>query len=475
MDGALLAHLLRTGGQVDIDRALWRDHRAVLHADPAIRGIRVVAQGHRAGGLIGRDQTALATRPGHDAHAGVGLDALGDRHALIEERGVVDRGIGAVRHELAPAGGIGELRIARQRHAEVPRVQVRADEPGPVEPIGVVAHAGGPRQHHARGFRRVGQRHRAQLVRVVALHLDPQQRAASRGIDRGEERLVRFLVDDRIGRRVRAEHMTADRAALQQHGILPHVEDAAAVGGPDHGFQRAGNAVGQILAGGQVTEPELMAATTHGVLGPGDERAVVADFHIAHAEVVVPSRKLVAVEHRLTRAAVARAHPSLLLVARRKGGPRPPAMIELARRRVVLGDASAELAGQPRLQRRQSREHALGVRLLGPQVPHHLVALALRMVVAQPVVLIAALTMRARDDGHALDRDRRTSLVALATCLNSHDEPEQNHRVAREGHAERLQRASAGTSAVGNPESDPRPGREFRVGFCIPGYPGGGS
>ena len=82
-------------------------------------------------------------------------------------------------------------------------------------------------------------------------------------------------------------------------------------------------------------------------------------------------------------------------------------MVELARRGVVLGDARPRLRDQTLLQRSEALEHRLGVGLLGAQVLHDLVTLALGMIVPQPVVLVGAAPVRALNHGHAFHRDRR--------------------------------------------------------------------
>ena len=79
----------------------------------------------------------------------------------------------------------------------------------------------------------------------------------------------------------------------------------------------------------------------------------------------------------------------------------------LRRRRVVLLDAPPDLAQKPRLERSLAGEHRLGVGLLRAQVRHHVVALALGMVVAEPVVLVHPVAVRAPHDERLLARHGR--------------------------------------------------------------------
>jgi hypothetical protein len=145
------------------------------------------------------------------------------------------------------------------------------------------------------------------------------------------------------------------------------------------------------LATGEVLDADPVLATADVVLGPGQQRVVLADLVVADAEVVLALGHRVDVEQHFLGAvhAALAARVDRIILAGLEARVVPVAALAVRHRTVVLLDAADDLLVQLVLQRLQRRHPRVDVGVLGVEVSQHLRILA--GVVAQPVVLVAAL------------------------------------------------------------------------------------
>ncbi len=295
----------------------------------------------------------------------------------------------------------------RFHQAVVRRLPVGADDPAPVEVVGVVLEVALARQEDAereRGIRRVRVAH---LGGHRAAREDGDVLLVLGGADARIEAVVVLLVDERVLRRVGAEHVAAHAPREQRLRVLLQVQDAAAVGGPGEVGLDVLDPVRQQLAGREVLDPQRVLPAADRILGEREQVVVRRDRGGAHLEEAVALRHPVDVEHdllgRVQRAGLARIDRVFLagLVARVV----PVAAQAVRHGRVVLLDAPDDLAVDLFLERIGVRRHRRLVGVLGLEVADHL-GIGAR-VVAQPVVLVGAGTVRRLDDVGPDGCDRR--------------------------------------------------------------------
>ena len=288
----------------------------------------------------------------------------------------------AFRHDLGPRRS--PRAVDRGGHQpEVGRSVVGEDQQSVLLVVDRVLDVVPPRfdQHGLRLGRIAGQE--ATLARDVAGGADEDVPLALRELDVDLETLVVLLEHEHVRLRRRAEPVPPHLVGPHRL-VRPHVEEGLAVGGPGRAVVDAGDHVGQVGRGAQVTEPQCVQLRPVHVRGVGDLGFVRAPLHVAQLEVGVPLCQLVAVEHELLGRLHRAAAPAVDLVVEPFHRPRvaPPALVEGGCRGVRLLDAPDDLPVEAFLEPAGFRHDGRGVGVLGLQVRDHLGVLP----VAEPVV-----------------------------------------------------------------------------------------
>ena len=345
-----------------------------------------------------------------------------------------------MRHQLAPASAIALLSDLCFEQAEVGRLPVAADDPASVQVLDRVLVAALARQKDAKRERRVRRIGVPDFGGLGALGHDQEEAAVLGGGDAGVETEIVLLVDERVARRIGAQHVPPDPVTEQGHGILLDIQDARAVGVPGEiGFD-VRDRVRQRLPRGEILEAQGVLSPPDRVVDVSEQPVVRRDGVLADRVVPVAAAELVGVQHhllgRLERAGLARVDRVLLsaLVARVV----PVAALSVRDGRIVLLDAGNGLLVHAVCQRAGVRRHGRRVRILGLEVAEHRLVGA--GVVPQPVVLVDAGAVRRqhRERSSLGDRWRRRgrrlagSVARLRRDARTAEQP--GHRQYHEAH-----------------------------------------
>ena len=286
---------------------------------------------------------------------------------------------------LRARGGIGGC----GDQLEVLRTVVGADHPAAIVVVGVVLDVALARRQHGEGGRVAGgcislfRGHRA-------VHADGDEAIVAGAADAHVEAVVLLLVDDGVGAGRGAQHVLLHAHGQQRFRIVLDVQHGAVVVGPDQVAGAAGDHVGQHLAGGQVLEADRVLAATDVIIGPGQQLVVLTHFHRADAEVALAGSHRIDVQQDFfgrVHAALA-ARMDRVVLAGLEAAVVPVAALTRRHAGIVLLDAADDLLVQGVFQWLQRCQQLVGIGILGLQVGQHVLVLAL--VVAQPVVVIAA-------------------------------------------------------------------------------------
>ena len=90
------------------------------------------------GGLLRIDMEGLAAVPRLDEHFTQAIGMLGDREEVTEDVKTVNKRFLPVRHDINPRGAVCNGLLARRDDAEVFRLPVGAQDPAPVQMLGLV-------------------------------------------------------------------------------------------------------------------------------------------------------------------------------------------------------------------------------------------------------------------------------------------------------------------------------------------------
>ena len=335
-------------------------------------------------------------------HLRVGIHAFLQRDASLHQHHMFNGGLLAARYQCAPQAPVVRRALRCSHQFEVGRAFVGLDDPAAAEVVGHVAHVVAPRQHHARwrgGCVGVDDPRFGGVEAADGDHHVPARRGVRQA---DEQRLVGFIKDLHIAGRQGTQAMPVHRPALQRDGVLQDVEKCLAVVGPGQVFQHAGHRVGIVLASAQVAKTQRVDATARSVFGPGQHVAIRADGGGADLEKSLAGGARVLVQQQLfgglgvgLEGCAALAHEQRVFGARLVFTPQPPAVVVLRHAAVVVLDARAHLCKQLALQRLQRRQHGGGVGVFGFQILNDFRPLGFGVVVAQPVVLIHPVPLRA--------------------------------------------------------------------------------
>ncbi len=303
---------------------------------------------------------------------------------------------------------------------------------GGVVVLDVVLDAVATRRHHLRRTPGIVGVDEPRLAGDLRPEGDDDVTAGARAPDRGVEALVVLLVHELVLVGGRPEPVAPDLP--RAHGVVgSHVEARAVVVRPGQAVVHVGDDVGQVVAGREVAEAELVALAPCDVDGVRETRVVGADREAAEREVVVPGGELVLVEQHLLAGRRARRGERIGQTRCPRGAPALDPVLpaldratevlvrSLADRRARVGllDAALDLLEQLLLQGFGAGHHLARVRVLGLQVLPHLrvVAVAEPEPVVDPLVAVRAQHDRAaRGDGgsvaHDGGRSRRRAAVS---------------------------------------------------------------
>ena len=396
-------------------------HRGVAVAQPLAVRLGVGRQAHRIGRFVGL-HVFLAAVLADQAQALQRVGTLGHGQEAVEQFHVLDEHVFVVRHQVLPLRARGGV-AGRLHQLEVGgAIGIGADHPAPAQVVGVVLDiALARRQHGERG--RVAGRGVAVLVRYGAVQADHDVPVVTAAADAHVEAVVLLLVDQRVAGRRRAQHVGLHVPGEQGVGVVFDVQQGPVVVGPDQVAGSPADRVGQGFAAVQVDEADRVLAPAIEILGPGQQPVVLADRKAADLVEVLALGQRVDVQQHLLAAeitgfvgaldrqridpiGVGAAGMDGIVLAGLETAVVPPATLAVRHRAVVLLDPRDDLLVQPVLHALQRRQHRIGIGVLGLQVGQHLRVLAL--VVAQPVVLVAALgAVRGGDRVRPLRRVRR--------------------------------------------------------------------
>ena len=167
------------------------------------------------------------------------------------------------------------------------RLPVGADHPAAAEMVGAVFDVAlARRQHRELASDRPAGAQRCSVDTVLSTD-DADELVVAAASDAHVEAVVLFLVDQRVGRGRRTQHVRFDAHGEQRFRILLDVEQRLVVVRPDHVGGHASIVVGIDLAGRQVLETDHVLAAADRVLGPGQQLVVLADLRIADAEIAL--------------------------------------------------------------------------------------------------------------------------------------------------------------------------------------------
>ena len=221
-----------------------------------------------------------------------------------------------------------------------------------------------------RRVRRVGV---ADFARLGALGHDQEEAAVLGGGDAGVEAEVVLLVDERVARRIGAEHVPPHPVAEQGHGILLDVEDARAVGVPGEVGLDVRDRVRQRLARREVLEAQRVLPPPDGVVDVGQQPVVGCYGVLTDRVVTVAPGELAGIEHhllgRLERAGLARV--DRMLAAGFVARVVPVAALPVRDGRIVLLDARHGLFVHAVCQRPGVGRHGCPVGVFRLEVSEH--------------------------------------------------------------------------------------------------------
>ena len=405
--GLLLEQRPLAGADVVVIGRRRRRERRVGVAHRVAADLLVVAERRAVGGLVGRQVEVVAALPATDAHLAQPAGALFNREELAENAEAVQEGIVAVRNESAPLRPILHCSQRRCHDPEIGRVPVAAQDPAPVEVLGLVLVIPLARHDHPELERRIGGVGETLLARHGAVGVDVEVPAILAAAHVEIKSVVRFLVDERIGRGIRAEHVLANPAAQQRLRVFLDVDHGAAVGRPRDRRLDVFDHIRQQLAAREVLETQRVLATPDRVFSIGQQPVVRTHFELAHVVEVAAARELLEVEQDLFRcfegARPTRVHRIFLPGV--EAPVIPVASFAIRDGRVVLPDSADDFRVELVLQRSRVGEHRILVGVLRGEVGQH-VRVGAR-VVAQPVVLVAARAVRRIDRARSPCSDRR--------------------------------------------------------------------
>jgi hypothetical protein len=286
------------GREVQVPGGQRRGHRGDGVAQQRGRGVERGQKLHGGRVAASRHQVRSRLRIGRKYPQALGcIHALFQHDAALQHGKAVDGCVGTRGNDVLPPVPVVGRFFRRGDEAVVQRVLVRAQHPPATEMVGIGAHLGAAREDHlGRLFgpvRRYGQR----LGGGIALDVDDQLPPRRAEPDLGQQRLVGFVVDGGVFAPWCAEAVALHGAALQRHRVLQDVEDAAAVGRPDHRLQHARDLVCQRAAGGQVAKAQRVDAAALGVFRPGDHLPAGADGRAAEVEEGLAAGQRRLVEH----------------------------------------------------------------------------------------------------------------------------------------------------------------------------------
>ncbi len=299
-----------------------------------------------------------------------------------------DEHVRVVRDHLAPVRAVVRAPGRRVHDAEIERLPVRADDPAIVDVVHGVLVSALARQQHFEPQVRVVHARKAHFGRDRAARVDQQVTPVLGDFDRRVESLVRLLVHERVGGRVRPEHVLAHAHAEQRDRILLDVKHRAVVARPGHPLLDVADCVGQDHAGFEHLEPERVLAAPDRVVRVRQQPVIVAHLERADVVIVEPARLRLEVEQDLLRPLeTARASRiDGIFVARVEATVIEVTLVTVRHRRVVLPDAADDLRVELVLERFQPTEQCFPVCVLRPEVREH--RRVTTRVVAQPVVLV---------------------------------------------------------------------------------------
>ena len=335
--------------------------------------------------------------PRPDADPAQAPDPLLDREKIIEYVEPRHQHVVPVRDEFTPAlASSGVLRRCLEQ-PEIHGLPVAADHPALADVIHRILVPADARQEHLESQRRIVERRAADFRRDGTARVDQQEAPVFRQSHGRVERLVLFLVDDRVARGIGAEFMDAHAQSQQRDRILLDVQHAAVVCRPHDAFLDVRDHVRQQLTRHQRLEAQRVLATTHGIFGEREQAVVVADLDRADVVVIEPARVLAQVEQDLLGAldAAGTARVNGIFVAGVVAMQVPVAVVAVGNAGVVLADAPDDLPVQLVFKRLPRRSHRCAVRVLGAQVLEHVGRRA--RVVAQPVIVVHPDPVRRRD------------------------------------------------------------------------------
>ncbi len=182
--------------------------------------------------------------------------------------------------------------------------------------------------------------------------------------------------------------MSVDPIGAQCLRVLPGVEQGPIVVGPRHVAGRGRKQVREQLAGREVLEADGVEASSHGVLGEGDDLVAHTDVGRAHRREPVPLGQLVHIHHDLfrglERALLADVDGVVLALFRLRVVV--VAVVQDRHREIRLFDAAEDLLIQGLLEILRVRHDRLGVGVLRLQVGDHLRVVTL----PEPEVVVGA-------------------------------------------------------------------------------------
>ncbi len=301
-----------------------------------------------------------------------------------------------MRHQFSPTIAIFMARLRGPQDSEIGCVPIAANDPVMAVMVGGVLVAALSRQedHQLRPFSSaINHPH---LGRFGGIEVDVVVTVGTSAANRGEERLIVFLVDQ-LGAAARIWPVPPDTPRAQAQRVVLGVEQAAAIGCPaDRG--RTGDAGITDPARLQVAQQDPILAPPRLVLQPGQMPPIRADVSAARLERgPVPGKRIAVKQHLIDRRFPQCApHQDREFGFGHITGPVqiPAIAMEFT---VLLGrDPGLHLFDQRGYQGLQAGHRGVRVIILGLKVGHGVRGAA--AVVAQPVIRVEALSCGCLDD-----------------------------------------------------------------------------
>ena len=345
-----------------------RRHRRIGKAQ--IGGVEFIAAHRiqRIGRLVERNRMFVRRFEIADHDGGQRVGALQPHQMAGIEFDIDDVDAVAVRDQVAPVGAFRRFQ-RRGDDLEVDGAVGIGENEQLVAAIGDrILHAFLARRDQTRLRRGIGEIDQPLLRGFVVAAGDHAETPAGAFVDMGEPAGVLLLIDQQIVRLRRAEAMTPDlhRAMVV---VELHVEEGFGIRSPHHLAVGFLDEVVMIRAVGPVAHADREIFRALDIGAPGDQLVVRRMPAAAELEIVVPGRKLVAVEHDLDLAAVARhAAEHFVLAALAEFSEIGEGTVRRRHAGIILLDPPAHFRDQRLLQGGGVAEQAFGVAVLGLEI-----------------------------------------------------------------------------------------------------------